>query len=1244
MGFSDQSHINRVRDALWRQHAGRASVMIGSGFSQNAVVEVPGAAPPPDWAKLVGAMRDKLYPVDLGTRPRNAVTAADALAIAQQYHIAFGREELHRFLRQQIRDEQIAPGDFHRRLLSLPWKDVFTTNWDTLLERASDQVIPRTYGIVREVDEIPLAMPPRIVKLHGSLPANFPLIVTEEDYRKYPVRFAPFVNTAQQAMMETVFLLIGFSGRDPNFLHWSGWVRDQLGSSAPQIYTAGWLNLSVHERRVLERRNVIPIDLAHHPQGRSWDKHSRHRLATDWILRTLELGKPYPAEEWPKVFERPLRPTPKSLKPLDETPWNAPLTEATFPPDTESEDAAKVADRQLSIWAHNRALYPGWLSVPANRLVGIALVTKRWEPVLIESLERLDPISRLDALRELVWRHEIALNTIGTELARACRTALLDVMEQGLVTDTAPEAPIDVALALVTHARLYLDEEGFDEAVNRAETLSAHDSEVANRLQHEKCLWALWSLDFDRLQSELDVWNPDRADPFWMVRKVALMVELGHDDDARLLLGSAINALRYARGASPTIPVFSRQSWAHYLLNVLQNAPGDGADESYHSIMRDLRRFNCDPEDDIQHLARALLQPVETDRGPAFDLGQRRLTTPTIKLREHDVSGREALRSDAAERAIRLGEVTALPPSAGHWSVTTHILGNAAKVMHNEGRLGLALRLMLRITSYDGDDLLKTLLSRPRLATMPRGLAESMADLSLRLVDYFIHRTVGRSVHTSAVHPVERLRVSMESLSRFALRLQPDKAADLFAKALSYYGTPAVAGTLLIHDAIRNLLQRTWEALPPRRRTEFVFDVLNAPIIGVDGFAAEPYRFVDPGQLIEQHDPPLPQRNDGTEARWQETVRFLLHSLTFDKEARSRAMLRLVKVVMAGRLDESETRLVAEAIWNPQARAVHGLPGEDALRHWVFLCMPEPEPGTAMAWFRETWMSTQDPSTLNDELALESALFHVGDAIERSEDHDLGLELTQAEQDCVVGLIRRWSEAPLPEVSLLPLPIFDQRRTSSMRNAIHGMTTLLMQLDVPRDLAEALYDKQGQLFDVGFFAMPLLIGLSKALPDKGDDIAATFRKALSSENESLVYNAAHAMQAWLYFAQRGAVNRPPADLIQEIGFAIATRRRPAVRAALGVTKWIFERGDHADHETLGQLVIEGLGYLVHELDYSNTDYEDIDAVPDMRWNCVEIARAMHNGGHDDPVILGWLRLAQEDPLPEVRQAASDVSI
>ena len=172
------------------------------------------------------------------------------------------------------------PGEMHRRLLRLPWRDVFTTNWDTLLERTYSDIPERSYSILRNTDEIPLAASPRIIKLHGSLDGHFPLIFTEEDYRTYPDRFAPFVNTVQQSMMESVFCLLGFSGDDPNFLHWSGWVRDNLQVSAPKIYLAGWLELSEHRRGMLEARNVIPIDLARHPQAKGWPKALRHQRAT----------------------------------------------------------------------------------------------------------------------------------------------------------------------------------------------------------------------------------------------------------------------------------------------------------------------------------------------------------------------------------------------------------------------------------------------------------------------------------------------------------------------------------------------------------------------------------------------------------------------------------------------------------------------------------------------------------------------------------------------------------------------------------------------------------------------------------------------------------------------------------------------------------------------------------------------------------------------------------------------------
>ena len=246
MGFSDQSHVNRVRDALWERAQG-ATVMVGSGFSRNAISKRQSGQVPPTWKSLAQSMHERLYPRSKhGTGSSSgdlSLATSEALRLAQEFEAAFGRPALHRHLRKLVSDSDFAPGNAHEQLLALRWRDVFTTNWDTLLERTAPSIVKHSYSIVRNQDEIPLGASPRIVKLHGSVDARFPLISTEEDYRTYPREFAPFVNTVQQSMMETLLVLIGFSGDDPNFLHWSGWVRDNLGGLCSQDLLGGLARL-----------------------------------------------------------------------------------------------------------------------------------------------------------------------------------------------------------------------------------------------------------------------------------------------------------------------------------------------------------------------------------------------------------------------------------------------------------------------------------------------------------------------------------------------------------------------------------------------------------------------------------------------------------------------------------------------------------------------------------------------------------------------------------------------------------------------------------------------------------------------------------------------------------------------------------------------------------------------------------------------------------------------------------------
>ena len=75
MTVPDQSHINQVRDALWRWPIGGASVMVGSGFSKNADKTAFDAEGMPSWREITQLICNKLYPA---YEPRRRRALADA--------------------------------------------------------------------------------------------------------------------------------------------------------------------------------------------------------------------------------------------------------------------------------------------------------------------------------------------------------------------------------------------------------------------------------------------------------------------------------------------------------------------------------------------------------------------------------------------------------------------------------------------------------------------------------------------------------------------------------------------------------------------------------------------------------------------------------------------------------------------------------------------------------------------------------------------------------------------------------------------------------------------------------------------------------------------------------------------------------------------------------------------------------------------------------------------------------------
>ena len=819
--------------------------------------------------------------------------------------MAFGRQRLHQFITESLRDEEHEPGDLHSELLRLPWRDVFTTNWDTLLERARKQP-DADYRVVMRPDQLAIEDPPRIVKLHGSLPAQFPLVFTEEDYRRYPSRFAAFVNTVQQAMLETVLVLVGFSGDDPNFQRWLGWVRDNLRDSAPKIFLAGWLDLPDHRRRRLEGQNVVPIDLARCPEARAWSR--RHESAIRWFLQELHRGRPYPAEEWPKYVEGHL----PELTPMPEPP--SPKTGSS----ASSSGVSEVKD-VLEIWAHNRRLYPGWLAVPFASSHGMMTCTDEWEGRVLEELSALrDGLERLNALRELVWRREILLDGLSPELANAVQKTLDEVdceQRRGGEAERTDEewkraqrAWLELALAMVTDARFDRDRNKFDRWLRELGSVGDEEPSVQQRLQHERCLWEIQRENYESLDELLAEWEADRKehDPAWLMRKASILALVGRAEAAGDLIEVALDRVRSWPDRLGSLAGVARESWllGHWF-SARQDRP-----ERYQYLTqvvwprwRELASCRCDPGSEVTSYLRSM-RPTGGDSVPSFDLAVKPQEVP-----DSDWKARMRLRQ--AHRVLRLTEVVAFGQS---FPGGERLLTMAAETLSGSEPF-LSTSLSIRSATYDQDRAYKVALSRRRVASVRAADAEELVRNQLGVIQFALARLRALEGRRRLFWR-ERLRVAIETVSRLVPRLPGSEVDEVLSLSLDLYADRQVRRDVWFGTPLENLIARSWEALGPATRGARALDLLRAPMVGVRGFDVRvPNHYPDPVDALRRRRRLTPPRTAENEAKWREIVALLEEGMSRTGETRRRAAIRAVRLIGTAGLASREKERLGEALW-----------------------------------------------------------------------------------------------------------------------------------------------------------------------------------------------------------------------------------------------------------------------------------------------------------------------------------------
>ncbi len=537
-----------------------------------------------------------------------------------------------------------------------------------------------------------------------------------------------------------------------------------------------------------------------------------------------------------------------------------------------------------------------------------------------------------------------------------------------------------------------------------------------------------------------------------MMRKAAILAEANRIDDAYELSKRALSTIRQSPADPRSVAGPSREGWALWLAMGLDevrveergaNRSDADPDSDRRRRWRELAPLKCDARSDRQAYIEAI-EPDEDKRDPPkFDLDKPRVRNLRFSFLNPRI---------LARRAIRLCEVAGLPPIAASDILkrASRKLSTLERLSDREAEQEMALRLALRSSDSgrESDSPLPHVLTRPRLAIMPPDLAETLANTCARVIRYGLPRMLGEDARR-ADRWMRGVSVAMEALSRLVLRLETDKIEVAFDKALEYYRDPRILHSFGLEEAVENLLKRSWEALPEEWRVTRVFDLLSAPIVGLDGFGApEPSsRYPDPGSLLQDKNTlPQPDRTSSNVIQWQEIVSLLVRGLEVGGTARERASHRLMPVAYWGHLTEDESYRVSQALWSETYTDPDDLPSGTLPLDWELLLLPEPEPGLAEQRFRHKWLAASG-APQEKEPSLDDVLWQIGAAISGLKDYQRPLRLSDDDSSYLAKVVEKWSDTPVSshfehvryevEESVYEE---DLRPHDSTRPALHGLS------------------------------------------------------------------------------------------------------------------------------------------------------------------------------------------------------------
>ena len=1251
--------IAKLRGALFGTTGkSRATVMVGAGLSRQAEPLSTTVNALPLWSDLARRIQH-----ELGLKE----SSADPLALAQQFENRFGRVALDDLIIDAVPDDGHAPGEIHRQLLELPWTDVFTTNYDTLLERAAIGVFERRYETIYTPPDLSVRTAPRIVKLHGSLPSHRPFVITQGDYDKYPNTHAPFVNLVHQSVLENVFVLLGFSGDDPNFRAWTKWVEEQLGKHAPPIYLCGVLDLTPEARTKLQNKRVIPIDLGPlFPEPKYPQRDARRAQALVWFLQALAEAKPTRPIEW--------APEEPAIAPRTDPP-SPPVSQFTafgeMSPGNDKSSNEKMLELSRT-WGAQRREYPGWIVAPEDLRWRVWHRTYRWRHQLFAQSGNLPPADQLRIFRELIWRLDLCLVSVWTTEIDQIAALLertnpfpgtLDLAAaDSSITDLPAIAEdwIELAFAVVRVAREDLEDKKHALWLDRLEKLALTAPTLVSRLNAEKAYWHFAVLDLEKLEQHLETWRSVEHTPLGKGKLAALYGELSHFDRANELAGEALREVRNRLSATrKPLELLSLEAWLIILTEILAGS-FRGRTAATRDRLAALAREHCDPEA-TREWFQSRLPSSEAPRkrketeSSGFDPGDR---SRSIR---HSGGGIEFEDLIPAFGALRVTELAPCILRTRHSSYLGYEAARAAVWLE-----GIApfwtLEFIVRTSDKASID---AYMDRAAVARYKPERVDRLRQMLLRLARVAITRVPNNPRAAQDNSICEMGATALELLSRLAFRFTADQRLELVNLLTQYLAHDGAARSWVFDDEVSSLMSRIVFACSPTELPDVAMRLLELPVIGENKFGVRDYtQWPEPAWSLSQRSdwpadkPGVPENLVGRMARLLQEG---------GEEATRRALVRMQFLNDRGWLSPSQTAVFESALWS-RIEPTHGLPRYlDATFPREWLDWPGAASHGVDHIVRTRLVRTMFPAVLlpdgksmhaNVLSGIRRRLINLRSLMSPLFRRAARLTVQADDAEAFVSGLEQWWPQHAPALVMVRDDsrwrfMIDSTDPQSLCNSLSAVLAdgFLLVFRENRALVGRIGTLVAAIEKTGFDVSRAAVGMFGAGLWTSEQAAAHIEKKLFGDFAEELSSGGWMVLSWHRAHAIGILSTPPPARLSDL-----LAQRIALRAERGLEEacaWLATIvREFGISPSAREMVLRTLGTLIdvtdlerweREFNAGMTTREEAHRLIELRANAARLAAAIAKSSPEPfPVLDRWQTIALADPLPEVQRGWREV--